>query len=96
VCAGNLNTGYGLLFNYNAIGAGSHTAQLFVNGAARGNPIQFYVVVPAGDFLLGAAAEVSVPNFPTAGRTTTLMWQQSLQNFVVKSVEMTGEPPPPY
>ena len=85
VCSGNLNTGFGLLFNYNAIGAGSHTAQLFVGGSPRGNPIQFYVVVPAGNFLLGAAAEVSVPNFPSEGRTTVLMWQQSLQNFVVKS-----------
>jgi len=96
VCAGNLNTGYGLLFNYNALGAGSHTAQLFVSGTARGSPVQFYVVVPAGDFLLGANAEVSVLDFPTAGRTTVLMWQQSLQNFVVKSVQTTGEPPPPY
>jgi hypothetical protein len=97
VCSGNLNTGFGLLFNYNAIGAGSHTAQLFVGGAARGNPIQFNVVVPAGDFLLGAAAEVSVPNFPSEGRTTVLMWQQSLQNFVVKSVgNSTTINMPPY
>jgi hypothetical protein len=87
VCgANNVNTGFGLLFNYNLLGAGSHTAQLFVNGAAQGNPVQFNVVVPSGEFLSGAAAEVSVPNFPSAGRTTVLMWQQSVQNFVVKSV----------
>jgi len=86
VCgAGNLNTGFGLLYNFNLIGPGSHTAQLFVNGAARGTPVQFNVVVPAGEFLVGAAAEVSLPNFPSAGRTTRLAWQQSVQNFVIKS-----------
>jgi len=87
VCgASNVNTGFGLLFNFNLFGAGAHTAQLFVNGAARGNPVQFNVVVPSGEFLAGASKEVTVPNFPTAGRTTVLIWQQSEQNFAIKSV----------
>ena len=87
VCgAGNVNTGFGLLFNFNLLGAGLHAAQLFVNGAARGNPVQFNVVVPAGEFLAGASSEVAVPNFPTPGRTTVLIWQQSEQNFAIKSV----------
>ena len=87
VCgAGNVNTGFGLLFNFNLLGAGLHAAQLFVNGAARGNPVQFNVVVPSGEFLAGASSEVAVPNFPTPGRTTVLIWQQSEQNFAIKSV----------
>jgi hypothetical protein len=87
VCgASNVNTGFGLLFNFNLFGAGSHTAQLFVNGAARGNPVQFNVAVPSGEFLTGASKEVTVPDFPTPGRTTVLIWQQSEQNFAIKSV----------
>ena len=35
VCGqGNINTGFGLLLNFNLLGAGTHSAQLFVNGAA--------------------------------------------------------------
>jgi hypothetical protein len=87
VCgAGNTNTGFGLLFNFNNLGAGTHQAQLSVNGQAQGSPIQFTVTVPSGEFLTGASKEVTVSDFPTAGRTTTLIWQQSQQNYAVKSV----------
>jgi hypothetical protein len=87
VCgAGNTNTGFGLLFNFNYLGAGTHQAQLSVNGQAQGSPIQFTVTVPSGEFLTGASKEVTVSDFPTAGRTTTLIWQQSQQNYAVKSV----------
>jgi hypothetical protein len=82
----NTLTGFGLLYNYNKLGNGLHSAQLFVNGQPIGSPSQFTVTAPAGEFLEGASKEVTVANFPAAGRTTTLIWQQALQNFVIKSV----------
>ena len=82
----NTNTGFGLLFNFNLFGAGSHSAQLFVNGAPQGPATQFTVTVPAGEFLTGVSKQVSVQDFPTAGKTTVLIWQQSQQNFGIKSV----------
>ena len=39
------------------------------------------------EFLRGAAGECTVEDFPTLGRTTSLAWQQSSQNFVITAVE---------
>ncbi len=87
VCgAGNTNTGFGLLFNFNLLGAGNHTAQLYVNGQAIGAANSFTVTVPAGEFLTGVSKLVTVPDFPSPGRTTTLIWQEAQQNFAVYSV----------
>jgi hypothetical protein len=87
VCgATNTDTGFGLLLNYNLFGAGTHTAQLYVNGTQRGAPTQFTVTVPGGEFLSGASRQVSVQDFPATGKTAVLIWQESQQNFAVKSV----------
>lgn len=87
VCGGNnINTGFGLLINFNTLGAGSHTAHLIVNGQAVGTETQFTVTVPNGEFITGVNKEVSVSDFPTPGKTTSLIWQQAQQNFAVKSV----------
>ena len=84
--AGNTNTGFGFLLNYNLLGAGAHVAQLYVNGQAQGSPVPFVVTVPAGQFLTGVSKEVTVADFPSAGRSAVLTWQQSQQNFAIKSV----------
>jgi hypothetical protein len=63
---------------------------VFVNGVAQGAPTAFNVVAPAGEFLRGATASVQVPNFPSNGRTATLVWQESQQNFAIRSVSESG------
>ena len=83
--AANTSSGFGLLFNFNTLGSGPHTAQLFVNGVARGNLTQFMVTVPAGEFLTGQSKQILVPDFPVPGKSTVLVWQQSLQNFAIQS-----------
>jgi streptogramin lyase len=83
--AGQTNSGFGLLLNFNTLGSGPHSAQLFVNGTAREDAAQFTVVVPAGEFLVGQAKEITVPDFPAVGRSTVLIWQESQQNFAIKS-----------
>lgn len=83
--AGNTNTGFGLLMNFNLMGNGAHTAQLMVNGQPQGALVQFTVTAPAGEFLTGATRQVTVTDFPTPGRTTVLIWQQSQQNFAIQS-----------
>ncbi len=84
--ASNTYTGFGLLINFNLLGNGTHTAQAIVNGVAQGTPTQFTVTVPSGEFLTGVSSQITVPNFPSAGRTATPMWQQSQQNFAIRSV----------
>jgi hypothetical protein len=85
ICGGNINTGFGLLFNFNTLGAGSHSAVIYADGAALGTA-RFTVTTLGSEFLTGVSKEVAVPDFPSAGRITTLIWQQSQQNFAVKSV----------
>ena len=85
-CSGASNNGFGLLLNYNLLGPGQHTAQLYVNGSARGSPVQFTVTVPNGEFMQGVSKTITVPDFPTPGRTATLIWQESQQNFAIQSV----------
>lgn len=89
VC-GRVDTGFGLLVNFNSLGTGKHTAQLFVNGIPQGTPTTFNVVAPAGEFLRGANASVQVANFPSIGNTTTLVWQESQQNFAVQSTSSSS------
>ena len=37
----------------------------------------------SGEFLSGASATTTVADFPSAGHTVTLTWEQTLQNFVI-------------
>jgi len=71
---GASHTGFGLLFNFNTLGAGAHMARLYVNGKA-GEAVPFSVTVRA-----------IVPDFPAVGKNTTLVWQQSIQNFAIESI----------
>lgn len=89
VC-GRIDTGLSYLFNFNGFGAGQHTAQLRINGQLQGTPASFTVVVPAGEFARGLNKEVNVQDFPVAGSNTVLVWQESSQNFAIKSVSAGG------
>ena len=86
VCNGKTNNGFGMLFNFNRLGPGVHTIELLRKGASLGGPRQFTVTVPLEEFARGLAREVTIPDFPSQGRTTTLVWQEALQNFAIKSV----------
>lgn len=84
-------TGFGLLINYNDLKAGQHTIRLESSDPSyAGASVSFNVALP-GDpspFLFGLAnKEVAVPGFPQTGKTTTLIWQQSLQNFSIKATQ---------
>ena len=85
VC-GRTNTGFGLLFNYNLLGSGNHTVELFINGVQVGAPVPFTVTVPAGEFIKGASKTVDAFDFPSVGKTTRLEWQESSQNFAITGV----------
>ena len=87
---GRTDVGFGLLFNYNLLGPGNHTIQLFVNGVQVGNSVPFTVTVPGGEFIRGAVKSVDIPNFPKVGQTTRVDWQESTQNFAIVSSNGVG------
>jgi GDSL-like lipase/acylhydrolase family protein len=83
VC-GDDNNGFGLLFNWNLLGAGIHTVKAFADNQEVANATVTVVTLGA-EFLTGASGEFTLSNFPQADKTVTLLWQPSLQNFVLKS-----------
>jgi hypothetical protein len=86
VC-GHEQAGFGTLLNFNNLGSGSHSIQLYIKGVPVGQPTRFTVVVPAGEFARGLRKEVTVPDFPSAGKSSVLDWREAQQNFGIREVK---------
>lgn len=79
---GDEDNGFGLLWNWNLLGPGRHTVRVLDNGVEFARAT--FTVVSAGEELLrGLSGEAVAPGFPDANVDTTLVWQESLQNFVI-------------
>lgn len=83
---GHANTGYGLVFNWNSLSAGTHTLKAFADGVEFANAT--YTVTTLGqDFLRNLPPyQHTLINFPSTGRNTTLRWSEPHQNFVIVRV----------
>jgi hypothetical protein len=90
-CGGQVNNGFGLLYNYNRLTPGSHTIRVFVNGAQLGTDVPFTVQNLGGEFLEGLQGRRYLDNFPGSGQRAIVDWQQSKQNFGI--VGMDTMPP---
>ena len=87
---GDTDNGFGLLFNWNRLGAGEHTVRALVDEEELGRAVVRVTTVGTGDeeeFLRDVAGECTVADFPMDGQTTTLVWQQTSQNFVITDVQ---------
>ena len=87
---GDTDNGFGLLFNWNLLGAGEHTVVALVDGEELGRAVVRVTTVGTGaeaEFLQGAEGACMVEDFPLLGETVTLEWQQTSQNFVITHVE---------
>ena len=87
---GDTDNGFGLLFNWNRLGAGEHTVVALVDDVELGRATVRVTTVGAGaeeEFLRDVAGECVVADFPTLGETVTLAWQQNSQNFVITDAE---------
>ena len=87
VC-GDTNNGFGLLFNWNLLGDGSHTVRALADGVefARATVT---VTTLGQEFLRGISGEVTLPDFPQDGVDVELRWQEAQQNFVIISAAPT-------
>ena len=83
------DTGFGLLFNWNRLGAGEHTVTLVVDGN-RLETFPITVTTLGEEFLAGATGETTVMDFPTDGESVRLVWQEAQQNFALASGEGGG------
>ena len=93
---GDTDNGFGLLFNWNRLGAGEHTVVAYVDGAELGRATVRVTTVGEGaeeEFLRDVEGECVGEDFPHLGETVRLEWQQNSQNFVVTSYNPDEEGP---
>ena len=81
---GDTDNGFGLLFNWNLLGDGEHTVVAYVDEVEL-DWATVTVTTLGAEFLWGVEGACEVADFPTGGRTVTLAWQESKQNFVLTS-----------
>ena len=79
---GDTDNGFGLLFNWNLLGDGIHTVQALADGVEFAS-VTVIVTTFGEEFLRGASATFPLSDFPDAGATRTLRWQEGQQNFVL-------------
>ena len=83
VC-GDTDNGFGLLFNWNRLGDGEHAVVAWVDEVELGRAT-LTVTTLGEEFVEDVAGSCEVADFPMAGETVTLVWQESNQNFVIAS-----------
>ena len=83
------DTGFGMAFNFNRLLEGQYRITARADGQQIGASRLFTVIYldPDDTFLEDLEREVEVTDFPTTGETTTLEWEESLQNFVITDVQ---------
>ena len=81
VC-GDSDNGFGLLFNWNLLDPGAHVVVALVDGVELGRATVTVTTLGA-EFLRDETGSCELADFPTAGETVTLVWQQRSQNFVI-------------
>lgn len=89
VC-GDTDNGFGLLYNYNLLGPGTHTARIYADGELFATRT-FTVTTLGGEFRTGLGGSYLLPDFPSQGQGAVVAWQESKQNFVIE--EMVSVPP---
>ena len=83
VC-GDDDNGFGLTVNWNLLGDGIHRLRVIVDGAERIRVAFVVANLGLGEFPQNLVGEGTVIDFPTTGENTAVIWQQSLQNFVLQ------------
>ncbi len=81
VC-GDADNGFGLLFNWNLLGDGTHTVVALADGEEFGRAT-VTVTTLGEEFVPGAEGACVVEDFPQAGQRVRLVWQTAQQNFVI-------------
>jgi len=84
---GDTNNGYGLLFNWNLAGDGTHFVRILADGVEVGRSTFTVTTLGLGEFPRGLSGTFPLSDFPQAGRTTQIQWQESLQNFAIIAVQ---------
>ena len=82
----DIDNGFGLLFNWNRLGAGVHTVQAKADGEVFGSAT-VTVTTLGKEFLRNVGKHARLQNFPNTGTDLIVAWQQSLQNFTIARLD---------
>ena len=82
--AGETETGFGLLYNWNLLGDGEQIVSLVVDGVAL-ETFPVTVTTLGEEFPRGVTGDITLADFPTPGETARLVWQEAQQSFVLAS-----------
>ena len=79
---GDVDNGFGLLFNWNLLGDGAHEVVAVVDGEEL-DRATITVTTVDGEYPEGLAGEYLLEDFPRPGASVVVRWEESLQNFVI-------------
>ena len=65
------------------LGAGTHTVPALLDGVEFAATTVRVTTFGEDPFPRGWSGTFDLPDFPTSGETTTVQWEESLQNFVI-------------
>ena len=85
VC-GDSDNGFSATVNWSLFAAGPKTIRLLQNGAEVGAARAFSVLPFGREFISGASGMCSIGDFPTAGESATVEWDEPQQRFVVTGI----------
>ena len=83
---GDQDNGFGLLYNWNELGSGDYSVAVWVNRGAEWEELgqsAVRVTTLGEPFRRDLAGEYILDDFPSAGQSVVVEWEQSLQNFVI-------------
>lgn len=88
VC-GDADNGFGLLFNWNLLGNGTHVVRALADNQEFAD-VTVTVTILGAEFLTGVGKSERLTNFPQTATDIIVAWQQSQQNFVIARVDNVG------
>ncbi len=86
VICGDIDNGFGLLFNWNRLGDGQHTVSARADGEEFGSAT-FTVTTFGEEFPENLGKHARLEDFPSPGTDLIVAWQQSLQNFTIARLD---------
>ena len=90
---GDVDNGFGLLFNWNLLGDGEHDVVAMVDGEML-DQVTIAVTTLGAEYPTGLEGEYVLEDFPQVGASVVVRWEESLQNFtIVEHAPQEGGPP---
>lgn len=89
VC-GDANNGFGLLFNWNLLGNGSHRVRILASGVEIASSTFTVATLGLGEFPRNLSGAFMLKDFPQSGKTTRVQWQEANQNFLITNTDGTS------